>query len=181
MFTTKEKFSERIPGLGLVDYICIIYSVLALIVMYKSQASHLAFRYQLFIHIVLLFFVGVGFMIVMNSIEFVRKHTEYELSLHSRIETIRHELNQICTKLEHKPATNAAIVRLKNLQELFRYTSPVEKPDAYDLENMIIGVITDLKSSETQGLWEGEATDPKITMLLDKLETLYNQRKIIIN
>lgn len=181
MFTTKEKFSERIPGLGLIDYICIIYSIIALLVMYKGHASQLAFRYQLFIHIVLLFFVGVGFMIVMNSIEFVRKHNYYERSLQSKIETIRFELGQICSVLQHKPVPSAFLIRIQQLQEKFRHTSPVEKPEAYALESSIIDIITVLKSSEAQGLWEANENDPKITSLLDKLESLYSQRKTIIN
>jgi len=181
IFTTREKFSERIPGLGLINIICIVYSIIALLVMYFCHTYLLAFRYQLLIHIVLIFFVGVGFMIVKNSMEFTRNHKEYETALESRIMKIRQELNLICSNMCKTSEEGTSQARLYKIQELFKYTSPVEKAEAFELEDQILDVIANLNTSENQMLLSSNANDENIQSMIDKLETLYQQRKTIIN
>lgn len=181
MFTTKDKFEERIPALGPFGVICIVYSLIALFVMYLFQLYHLTFKIQLLVHLILLFLVGISIIIIKNSVLFVKQHQENESSLSSRILKIREELNLMCTNMDKNPKEDSVQKKLCKLRDSFRYLTPVEKAEAYELENQILGLIHKLQTEENQNFLLKNEENEEIQSILNKLEILLNQRKTLIN
>jgi hypothetical protein len=111
--------------------------------------------------------VGISIIIIKNSVLFVKQHQENESSLSSRILKIREELNLMCTNMDKNPKEDSVQKKLCKLRDSFRYLTPVEKAEAYELENQNLL----LKNEENE----------EIQSILNKLEILLNQRKTLIN